>query len=122
MHRESRKQATRFCKVVARAVRLVEKEFVRITDLGTWPNKDHLLVQLPAAELDRQGFADRVGEKGLPGQWTAEGFVLCPPANWGNTEYRRIGCDLLAIYLEVGGFTAKVVKNDLAESPVRSVK
>ena len=122
MHRESRKQATRFCKVVARAVRLIEKSFVRITDLGTWPNNDHLLVQLPAAELDRQGFADRVAEKGLHGQWTAEGFVLCPPMNWGNTEHRRFGCDLLAIYLEADGFPAKVVKNDLPESPARPMK
>ena len=122
MQRESRKQATKFCKVVARAVRLVEKSFVRITDLGTWPNKDHLLVQLSAAELDRQGFANRINPKGLAGQWTTEGFVFLPPVKWGNTEYRRIGCDLLAIYLEAGGFTAKVVKNDLAESPVRPEK
>ena len=122
MQRESRKQATKFCKVVARAVRLVEKSFVRITDLGKWPNKDYLLVQLPAAELDRQGFADRVTQKRLAGQWITEGFVFLPPVKWGNTEYRRIGCDLLAIYLEAGGFTAKVVKNDLAESPVRPEK
>ena len=120
MQRESRKQATKFCMVVARAVRLVEKCFVRITDLGTWPNKDHLLVQLPASELDRQGFADRVGEKGLHGQWTTEEFVFLPPANWGNTEHRRVGCDLLSIYLEVGLYPVKVIKNDLAESLVRS--
>ena len=122
MQRESRKQATKFCNVVARAVRLVEKSFVRITDLGTWPNKDHLLVQLSAAELDRHGFANRINPKGLAGQWTTEGFVFLPPVKWGNTEYRRFGCDLLAIYLEAGGFTAKVVKNDLAESPVRPEK
>lgn len=122
MQRESRKQATKFCKVVARAVRLVEKSFARITDLGTWPNKDHLVVQPPMSERDRQGFADRVAEKGLPGQWTAEGFVLCPPVNWGNTEHRRVGCDLLAIYLEAGGYPAKVIKNDLTESPVRPEK
>ena len=122
MQRESRKQATKFCNIVARAIRMIEKSFVRITDLGTWPNEDHLVVQLLSTEMDQQGFADRVAEKGLAGQCTAEGFRFCPPVNWGNAEHRRLGCDLLAIYLEAGGFKVKVIKIDLAESTVRVAK
>ena len=113
VHRESKKLATDFCNAVARAMRKVDRGLSRRADCSRWPNADKLLY-LPKHGLDRQTFAVRAAEKGVAGQWTPEGFEFLPPLAWGNTEHRRVGCDLLAIFLEVSGFEVKVMKNDQA--------
>ena len=112
MHRESKKLATDFCNAVARAIRKVDRGLSRRADCNRWPNADTLLY-LPKRDLDRQAFAVRAAEKGVAGQWTPEGFEFLPPLAWGNAEHRRVGCDLLAIFLEVSGFEVKAVRGEL---------
>ena len=116
MNRESRKIATDFCNAVAKAVRKVDRGFSRRADCRRWPNGDKL-IYLAGQSLDRETFAVRAAEKGVVGQWTPEGFEFLPPIAWGNTEHRRVGCDLLAIFLEVSGFEVKAVRGDPETSP-----
>jgi hypothetical protein len=116
VHRESKKLATDFGSAVAKAVRKVDRGLARRADSSRWPNADKL-VYVPDENLDRETFALRAAEKGVTGQWTPEGFEFLPPLAWGNTEHRRVGCDLLAIFLEVSGFEVKVMKNDQETSP-----
>ena len=116
MHRESKKLATDFGSAVAKAVRKVERGLSRRADSSRWPNADKL-VYMPDESLDREAFAVRAAEKGVTGQWTPEGFEFLPPLAWGNTEHRRVGCDLLAIFLEVSGFEVKAVRGEPETSP-----
>ena len=112
MHRESKKLATDFCNAVTRAIRKVDRGLSRRADCNRLPNADKL-VYSPRRDLDRQAFAVRAAEKDVAGQWTPEGFEFLPPIAWGNTEHRRVGCDLLAIFLEVSGFEVKAVSGEL---------
>ena len=112
MHRESKKLATGFCSAVTKAVRKVDRGLFRRADCSRWPNADKL-VYLPDQSLDWETFTIRAAEKGVAGQWTPEGFEFLPPLEWGNTEHRRVVCDLLAIFLEVSGFEVKAVRGEL---------
>ena len=120
-NQESRKKATEFCNAVTKAVRKVDRGFAQRADCSRWANADQL-VYLPGENLDREAFEVRAAEKGLAGQWIPEGFRFLPPLTWGNTEHRRVGCDLLAILLGVSGFEVTVVKKDPEKAPALQKK